>query len=269
MPYKRSNFITFMFIAGYAFLYAPIISLIIYSFNDGQQNHTWTGFSLRWYRELMGNDKILDAACLSLKIAFMAANMAVVIGTVAALVMVRFKSFKGKAFYNSIVTAPLVMPDIMSGLALLLLFVSLEHTLGWPQRGMTTITLGHITISVAYVLVIIRTRLYEFDITLEEAALDLGARPLTVFWRITLPIIRPALISGWLLAFALSLDDVILASFLSGPNSTTLPMLIFSSVRFGISPQIHALASIIVFFVAISVIISGILMYRRSTMESH
>jgi putrescine transport system permease protein len=254
-----------MMVFGYAFLYIPILSLIIFSFNASRQSHTWVGFSTKWYYALFANESILKAAYLSLKIAFMSANVAVLIGTVAALALIRFRSFKGKSFFNSIVTAPLVMPDVMTGLALLLLFVTFEQAFGWPQRGMTTITIGHITISIAYVLVIIRTRLAELDKHLEEAALDLGARPLTVFFRITLPIISPSIAAGWLLAFTLSLDDVILANFLSGPGATTLPMLIFSSVRFGVNPQINALASIIVFLVAIGVMIGGFLMYRRGS----
>jgi putrescine transport system permease protein len=249
---------------GYTFLYSPILSLIVFSFNAGRQSHSWLGFTTKWYQALFANEAILKAAWLSLKIAFMAANTAVIIGTVGALVMVRFQSFKGKTFFNSLVTAPLVMPDVMSGLALLLLFVMLEQAFGWPQRGMLTITLGHITISIAYVLVIVRTRLAELDQHIEEAALDLGARPVTVFFRITLPMISPSLISGWLLAFTLSLDDVILANFLSGPGSTTLPMLVFSSVRFGLDPQMNALASIIVCLVAIGVVIGGIFIYRRT-----
>jgi putrescine transport system permease protein len=256
---RRSNaFLLSLMVFGYAFLYMPIIILIAFSFNDSQVITTWTGFSLRWYYALLSNEIILNAAFLSLKIAFMAANFAVIIGTVGALVIVRFKGFRGKTFLNGLVTAPLVMPEVMSGLAILLLFVVLQQMVGWPkERGITTITLGHITIAVAYVLVIVRTRLSDFDNQLEEAALDLGARPLTVFFRITLPLIMPSLISGWLLAFTLSLDDVVIASFLSGPGATTLPMVVFSSVRFGLSPEINALATIIVSIVATGVIIAA------------
>lgn len=258
MKQRPNFFLLNLMLFGYAFLYAPIITLIAFSFNQSQVITTWTGFSFRWYHELLSNKMILDAALLSLKIAFMTANFAVIIGTVGALVIVRFKTFRGKTFLNGLVTAPLVMPEVMSGLAILLLFVVLQQSVGWPQeRGITTITFGHITIAVAYVLVIIRTRLSEFDYHLEEAALDLGAKPLTVFFRITLPLIMPSIISGWLLAFTLSLDDVVIASFLSGPGATTLPMVIFASVRFGLSPQINALATIIVSIVATGVILAA------------
>jgi len=258
MKQRPNFFLLNLMLLGYAFLYAPIITLIAFSFNQSQVITTWTGFSFRWYHELLSNKMILDAALLSLKIAFMTANFAVIIGTVGALVIVRFKTFRGKTLLNGLVTAPLVMPEIMSGLAILLLFVVLQQSVGWPQeRGIATITFGHITIAVAYVLVIIRTRLSEFDYHLEEAALDLGAKPLTVFFRITLPLIMPSIISGWLLAFTLSLDDVVIASFLSGPGATTLPMVIFASVRFGLSPQINALATIIVSIVATGVILAA------------
>ncbi|MBL9028876.1 MAG: ABC transporter permease subunit [Caedimonas sp.] len=263
---RRSNYLLLsLMLFGYAFLYAPIITLIIFSFNKSQVITTWTGFSLRWYHELFSNKIMLNAAALSLKIAFMTANFAVIIGTIGALVIVRFKAFRGKTFLNGLVTAPLVMPEVMSGLAILLLFVVLQQNCGWPQeRGMTTITLGHITIAVAYVLVIIRARLNEFDNQLEEAALDLGAKPVTIFFRITLPLIMPSILSGWLLAFTLSLDDVVIASFLSGPGSTTLPMVVFSSVRFGLSPQINALATIIVSIVATGVILAACINLKTS-----
>ena len=256
---KRSRLFLFtLMIFGYAFLYAPILTLVIFSFNASQVLTTWTGFSLKWYVELFSNKMIFEAAFLSLKIAFMTANFAVILGTVGGLVIARFKSFRGKTLLNGLVTAPLVMPEVMSGLAILLLFVVMQQNFGWPkERGITTITLGHITIAVAYVLVIVRTRLSEFDDCLEEAALDLGTKPLTIFFRITLPLIMPSLISGWLLAFTLSLDDVVIASFLSGPGATTLPMVVFSSVRFGLSPQINALATIIVSLVATGVILAA------------
>jgi putrescine transport system permease protein len=268
MQVKKSKILLSLMVFGYAFLYAPILLLIIFSFNDSKISTLWTGFSFKWYRYLFEDQAILDAAWLSLKIAFMTANLAVVIGTVGALVIVRFRSFKGRTFLNGLVTAPLVMPDVMTGLALLLMFVVLGQGIGWPrERGMITITLGHATIAIAYVLVIIRARLAEFDIHLEEAALDLGAKPMTVFFRITLPIILPSIAAGWLLAFTLSLDDVVIASFLSGPGSTTLPMLVFSSIRFGVSPEINALATIIVWVVAMGILIAGFLMNKRLKMQ--
>lgn len=264
MKFARSRFLFTVMAFGYAFLYAPIILLIAYSFNDSKSSSLWTGFSFKWYKSLLSNQSVLDAAWLSFKIAFMTANLAVTIGTIGALVIVRFKTFKGKSFLNGLVTAPLVMPDVMTGLALLLMFVVLGQTIGWPaERGMVTIMLGHSTIAIAYVLVVIRARLVEFDMHLEEAALDLGARPLTVFFRITLPIIFPSIAAAWLLAFTLSLDDVIIADFLSGPGSTTLPMLVFSSIRLGVSPEINALATIIVSVLSIGIIIAGIIMNRR------
>lgn len=253
---------------GYAFLYIPILCLIVFSFNKSQSVTEWSGFSLRWYHDLFSNKMILKGALLSLKIALMTASISVIIGTVAALVIVRFESFKGKTFFHGLVTAPLVMPEVITGLALLLFFVVLKQTFGWPEKGgITTITLGHVTLTIAYVLVIVRARLLEFDRQLEEAALDLGARPTTVFFRITLPLIFPSIAAGWLLAFTLSLDDVVLASFLSGPGSTTLPMLVFSSVRTGVSPMINALATIIVTFVTIGIIITGWSMHKRTSIE--
>lgn len=264
MKQKRSFFSLSTMIFGYAFLYLPIVTLIVYSFNAGSHVTVWEGFSTKWYKALVHNDAILDATWLSLRIAFCAATFSVVIGVVGGFVLARYRRFKGRTFLNSLVTAPLVMPDVMTGLALLLMFVFMARELGWPlTRGGVTIALGHITIAIAYVLVIVRTRLLEMDHHIEEAALDLGARPLKVFMMITLPVISPSIAAGWLLAFTLSLDDVILASFLSGPGSTTLPMLIFSSVRFGVSPEINALASLIVCLVAIGVLISGMVMYRR------
>lgn len=264
MTLKNSKALVTFMVFAYTFLYAPIMILILFSFNASNMITQWTGFSMRWYGALFHDPVILNAAWLSLKIAFMTANIAVLIGTIAAIVMVRFRQFKGRIFFNNLVTAPLVMPDVMTGLALLLLFVSLQQMIGWPAyRGITTITIGHTTIAIAYVILIVRARLLEFDTSLEEAALDLGAKPLKAFFQVTLPIIFPSIASSWLLAFTLSLDDVVLASFLSGPGSSTLPMVIFSSVRFGVSPMINALATIIVFIVAISVIIAGISTHRR------
>lgn len=269
MPFFKRPFVVTFMAFGYAFLYLPILSLIVFSFNKAQSVTEWSGFSLKWYCELFSNKMMLTAALLSLKIALLTATISVIIGTVAALVMVRFQSFKGRTFFNGLVTAPLVMPEIITGLALLLFFVVLQQTIGWPrERGIVTITLGHVTLTIAYVLVIVRTRLLEFDRQLEEAALDLGARPITVFFKITLPLIFPSIAAGWLLAFTLSLDDVVLASFLSGPGSTTLPMLVFSSVRTGISPIINALATIIVSLVTIGIIIAGWVMHKSSLVEN-
>lgn len=264
MKSRRSFFSLSTMIFGYAFLYLPIITLITFSFNAGNHATVWEGFSTRWYQALAHNTLILDAAGLSLRIAFCSATVSIVIGVIGGFVLARYRRFRGRTFLGSLVTAPLVMPDVMTGLALLLMFVFLGKNMGWPQaRGGITIALGHITIAIAYVLVIVRSRLLEMDHHIEEAALDLGARPIKVFVRITLPMIAPSIAAGWLLAFTLSLDDVILASFLSGPGSTTLPMLIFSSVRFGVSPEINALASLIVCLVALGVFIAGMVMYHR------
>ena len=249
---------------GYAFLYWPILSLIIYSFNENRLVTVWSGFSTRWYGELLNNAQLLGAAWLSVKIAAVTATLAVVLGTLAALALVRFRRFRGRQALEVMSTAPLVMPEVIIGLSLLLLFVAMEDLVGWPAgRGQTTITLAHTTFAMAYVAVIVRSRLANLDASLEEAALDLGARPVRVFFAITLPIIAPALVAGWLLAFTLSLDDLVVASFVSGPGSTTLPMVVYSSVRLGVSPQINALATIVVGLVSIAVLIAGVLLYRQ------
>ena len=249
---------------GYAFLYVPIALLILYSFNESRLVTVWGGFSTKWYAELMQNDQLLGAAWLSLKVAAMSATASVVLGTVAGLALARFGRFRGRTLFGGMITAPLVMPEVITGLSLLLLFVALEQAIGWPDgRGMTTITIAHTTFTMAYVAVIIQSRLVSLDESLEEAAMDLGARPAKVFFVITLPIIAPAIVSGWLLAFTLSLDDVVVASFVSGPGSTTLPMVIFSSVKFGISPQINALATLMMMVVATGIFIASLVMARQ------
>ncbi|TVR59278.1 MAG: ABC transporter permease subunit [Candidatus Competibacteraceae bacterium] len=241
---------------GYAFLYVPVLLLIVYSFNESRLVTVWTGFSTKWYGELLRNQQLLDAAWLSIRIAATNATFAVVLGTLAANALVRHGRFRGRGGFELLLTAPLVMPDVIIGLSLLLLFVAMQQTIGWPDgRGFTTITIAHLTFSMAYVAVVVRARLAQMDRSLEEAAMDLGARPLTVYLRITLPLIAPALLSGWLLAFTLSLDDLVIASFVSGPGSTTLPMVVYSSVRMGVSPQINALATLIVLFVTVAVIV--------------
>ncbi len=241
---------------GYAFLYVPVLLLIIYSFNESRLVTVWSGFSIKWYGELLRNQQLLEAAWLSIRIAATNATFAVVLGTLAANALVRHGRFHGRGGFELLLTAPLVMPDVIIGLSLLLLFVAMQQAIGWPDgRGFTTITIAHVTFSMAYVAVVVRARLAQMDRSLEEAAMDLGARPLTVYLRITLPLIAPALLSGWLLAFTLSLDDLVIASFVSGPGSTTLPMVIYSSVRMGVSPQINALATLIVLFVTVAVIV--------------
>jgi putrescine transport system permease protein len=251
---------------GYAFLYLPIVSVIVYSFNDSRLVTLWGGFSLRWYRSLLQDEAIIDAALLSLKIAVVSATAATALGTLAGLALIRLGRFRGRTLMTGMITAPLVMPEIITGVSLLFLFISLADWVGWPaSRGATTIAIAHITFSMAYVAVVVRSRLSGMDESLEEAAMDLGGRPLAVFFDITLPAIAPAMISGWLLAFTLSLDDVVIASFVSGPGATTLPMLIFSKVRLGVTPDINALATVLILFVSVGVIAAALLTRLRPT----
>jgi putrescine transport system permease protein len=248
---------------GFAFLYVPIVSLIVYSFNRSKLVTVWAGFSTEWYGALLHNDQILQAAWISLRIATLNATVSMALGTIAGFVLARFRRFRGRTLFTGLVTAPLVMPEVITGLSLLLLFVALQSMIGWPSgRGFATITIAHITFSLAYVAVIVQSRLADMDESIEEAALDLGARPLKIFFMITLPIIAPALVAGWLLAFTLSLDDLVIASFVSGPGSSTLPMVIFSKVRLGVSPEINALATILVAVVAVGTAVAGVLMLR-------
>jgi len=263
---KNSWFISIATVLGFAFLYIPIISLIIFSFNESKLVTVWSGFSTKWYGELLRDPQILGAAWISLKIAFISAPLAMGLGTLAAFVLVRFRKFVGKNLLSGMITAPLVMPDVIIGLSLLLLFISMEATFGWPAgRGLPTIIIAHTTFSMAYVAIVVQSRLIDMDGSLEEAALDLGAKPVRVFFDITLPMISPALVSGWLLAFTLSLDDLVIASFVSGPGASTLPMVIFSKVRLGVSPDINALATIIIVIVAIGVVIASMQMKPRKT----
>ena len=249
---------------GFAFLYIPIVSLIVYSFNESRLVTVWGGFSTRWYGALLENEQILGAAWLSVKIGLISATLAVVLGTLAGMALARFGPFRGRTLLSGLTTAPLVMPEVITGLSLLLLFVTLEQLVGWPAgRGMTTIVISHVTFTMAFVTVVVQSRLAQLDDSLEEAAMDLGARPHKVFFLITLPIIFPALLSGWLLAFTLSLDDLVIASFVAGPGSSTLPMVIFSKVRLGVSPDINALATILVAIVAVGALVAGALAARQ------
>jgi putrescine transport system permease protein len=258
---RLSPFLAIMLALGYAFLYGPILSVVVYSFNASRLVTVWAGFSTRWYGELWQNAAIKAAALTSLEIAVMAASVALVLGTLAGYVLARFRRFYGRTVFGILVTAPLVMPEVITGLSLLLLFVAFEQATGWPKgRGFLTITIAHATLGLAYVAIVVEARLAGFDRSLEEAALDLGARPTKVFWVITLPLIAPALLAGWLLAFTLSFDDLVIASFTTGPSATTLPMVIFSSVRLGVSPQINALATLILIAVAAIVGLAGHLM---------
>jgi putrescine transport system permease protein len=249
---------------GFGFLYIPILSMIFFSFNHSRLVTVWDSANsptLKWYVQLFDNNQIIDAALLSIRIAAMTATGAVILGTIAGLVLARFGPFRGRALLSGLTTAPLVMPEVITGLSMLLLFVALEQLTGWPEgRGVLTVTIAHITFAMAYVTVVVQSRLAGFDDSLEEAALDLGARPAKVFFQITLPLIFPAIVSGWLLAFTLSWDDVVISQFVSGPGATTLPMVIFSKVRLGVSPDVNALATIMVLIVATGVVLSALYM---------
>lgn len=243
----RIFFITF----GLVFLYAPILSLIIYSFNASKMMTVWGGWSIKWYFALFADKQMMDAVLTSLIVSFCAASMSVIIGTLAAIVLARISKFKGENLFALFITAPMVLPEVIVGLSMLLLFVTLSDLIGWPQRGMVTIWIAMVTVTAAYVTVVVRSRLMELDYSIEEASQDLGAGPVKTFFAITLPSILPAIISGWLLAFTLAMDDLVITTFVSGPSSSTLPMVVFSSVRRGLNPEINALATIIVFIVSL------------------
>lgn len=258
------TFTTVMLVIGLIFLYLPMAVLVVYSFNESQLVTVWAGFSPKWYGELFADEQILSAVWTSLRVAFLAASMAVCLGTIAAFVMTRFGKFRGKTALSSMVTAPLVMPEVITGLSLLLLFVQMAQLIGWPEdRGMATIWIAHTTFCSAYVAIVVATRLREIDRSIEEAAMDLGSPPMKTFFTVTLPVISPALAAGWLLAFTLSLDDLVIASFVSGPGANTLPMVVFSSVRMGVSPKINALASLIILVVALATLVAWFLMHRK------
>jgi putrescine transport system permease protein len=253
---------------GFAFLYLPIVSMMVYSFNASKLVTVWGGFSGKWYGELLRDHALRQGAWLSLRIAFVTACGATVIGTLAAFALVRFGRFRGRTLFSGMVSAPLVMPEVITGLSLLLLFVALAPLPFMPgSRGFATIVIAHITLATSYVTVVVQSRLATFDLSLEEAAMDLGARPFTVFRVITLPLIAPALASGWLLSFTLSLDDLVIASFTAGPSTNTLPMMIFSKVRLGVTPEINALATIMVSIVAACVVAAGVLDSRRERLR--
>lgn len=261
---RRSWFLKGSALFGFLFLYAPILSLIIYSFNESKLVTVWGGWSLKWYSSLFQNDQIMDAALLSFKIAIISATLAAVLGTMAGFVLSRMGPFRGKTILGGWVTAPLVMPEVITGLSLLLLFVAMESLFGWPAgRGEITIIIAHTTFCLAYVAVVVQSRLSSMDETLEEAAMDLGAKPGTLFFLVTLPLIAPAIISGWLLSFTLSLDDLVIASFVSGPGNSTLPMVIFSKVRLGVTPEVNALATLMILAVSIAVIAAIVIMRRQ------
>ena len=260
---KRPTFLLSMLFFGLAFFYVPILSMIFFSFNKSRLATVWGGFSTQWYGKLFSNKQILDAALLSLEIALLSATIATILGTLAGLALARFRQFRGRATFSGLVTAPLIMPEVITGISSLLLFIMMAEWIGWPsQRGFTTITIAHITFSMTYVTTIVQSRLMSMDMSIEEAAMDLGSRPWQVLRDVTLPIISPAIVSGWLLAFTISLDDVVITSFTTGPGYTTLPMLIWSKVKLGVTPDINALATVIVLVVALGVTISAIILAR-------
>ncbi len=243
---------------GFAFLYLPILLLVLFSFNDSRLVTVWAGFSTRWYGELLRNELLLDAAWVTLRIGLVSASLALVLGTLAAIGLVRFAGFRGRTLFSGMTFAPLVMPEVITGLSLLLLFVSLN----W-ERGFWTVVIAHTTFATAYVAVVVQSRLLTFDTMLEEAAMDLGATPVKTFFVITLPVIAPALASGWLLAFTLSLDDLVIASFTTGPGATTLPMRIYSQVRLGVTPEINAISTVLIALVTVGVITASVLQKRQ------
>ncbi|MDP2333050.1 MAG: ABC transporter permease subunit [Reyranella sp.] len=260
----RARFAFTMLGFGYAFLYLPLALVMVYSFNESRLVTVWGGFSTKWWSALLANEAMLQAAWLSIRIAFVSATAAAVIGLAAGYALARARRFPGRALFGSLVIAPMVMPEVVMGISMLLLFVGAERLLGGPERGFLTIALAHITFSIAFVAIVVQARLADFDRSLEEAAMDLGATPWITFRTVTLPLIAPAVGSGWLLAFTLSLDDLILTQFVAGAQSQTLPMRVYSSVRLGVDPQINVLATIVVVVAACALILSGWLTRRRA-----
>jgi len=262
---RRPIFLITVLTFGFAFLYIPIFSMIVYSFNASRLATVWGGFSTKWYAALFSNQKVIDALLLSLKIALVSATLATILGTMAGIALARFKRFRGRVLFSGLVTAPLIMPEVITGISSLIFFIMLADWIGWPgARGFTTITLAHITFSAVFVTTIIQARLSQSDRAIEEAAMDLGSRPWQVLFDVTLPVIAPAILSGWLLAFTISLDDVVITSFTTGPGSTTLPLLIWSKVKLGVTPDINALAALMVLAVGAGVLAAGIIMNRAS-----
>ena len=260
---RRPVFLITMLCFGFAFFYIPILSMMVYSFNASRLATVWGGFSTKWYVALFNNDQVIRAAILSLKIALLSATFATLFGTMAGIALARFRRFRGRVLFSGLVTAPLIMPEVITGISSLMLFILMAEWLGWPgQRGFTTITIAHITFSMTFVATIVHSRMVQADQAIEEAAMDLGSRPWQVMKDITLPIISPAILSGWLLAFTLSLDDVVITNFTTGPGNTTLPLLIWSKVKLGVTPDINALATITVLLVGIGVATAGFILNR-------
>jgi putrescine transport system permease protein len=260
---RRSTFLISVLCFGFAFLYIPILSMMVYSFNGSRLATVWGGFSAKWYRALWQNRQIIEALVLSLKIALVSATFATILGTMTGFVLARFKRFRGRTLFAGMSAAPLVMPEVITGISTLMLFILSARWLGWPtERGFTTVTLAHITFSMVFVATIVQARLSQADRAIEEAAMDLGSRPWQVLWDITLPTAFPAILSGWLLAFTISLDDVVITSFTTGPGSTTLPLVIWSKVKLGVTPDVNALATLTVVAVGIGVALAGWVMMR-------
>lgn len=254
--------------AGYFFLYLPIVTLIVFSFNDSKMVTLWGGFTFKWYGVITHDTEVIDGFLLSLKIGVMTATASVILGTLAAFTMVRYKSFFGRTAFNAHINAPLVVPEVITGLSLLLFFVMLERMFGMPERGIFTIWVGHTSIGLSYAAVVIQSRLLEVDKSLEEAAVDLGCKPFQVFHLITLPMIAPSLMSAWLLTFTISLDDVVSTAFLSGPGSTTLPIVILSRARLGLNPTVNAIATITVAVVSVGVLAGSLWMGRKERLRA-
>lgn len=261
-PAFNRGFAKAWLVGSYAFLYLPIIALVLYSFNDSPVANLWRGFTLKWYVALVDDTELLAGLWLSLKVAFFTACGSVLLGTFAAFALVKYKRFTGRTMFSGMVNAPLVMPEVVVGLSLLLMLVSVQRALGFPERGALTIWMGHLLLGMAYATVVIQARLQELNPQLEEAAMDLGARPRQVFFLVTLPMISQSLLSAWLLTFTLSLDDVVLSAFLSGPGSTTLPLVIFSRARLGLNPSVNAVATLIVLLVSIGVVAASYFIAR-------
>lgn len=255
---KWSRFNVVSVALGFAFLYLPILLLVIFSFNESKLVTVWGGFSTKWYASLFHNQGLKDAAWVTVRVGLLSATLATILGTLGALALTRYTRFHGRILFSGMIYAPLVMPEVITGLSLLLLFVAIGF-----DRGFWTVTLAHTTLTMCFVAVVVQSRLVTFDRSLEEAAMDLGATPVTTFLKITLPIIMPAVVSGWMLAFTLSLDDLVIASFASGPGATTLPMKIYSQVRLGVTPEINAVCTLMIAFVAIGVLATGIMGKRR------
>lgn len=263
MTNRLSWFVILWMVLVFTFLYAPIVSVVVYSFNASRLVTVWGGFDTKWYSALFNDSAIIGGAKLSLLIAAISSTLATIVGTVAGYVLVRFPKFLGRTTFSGMVNAPLVMPEVITGLSMLLLFIKMWELTGWPERGLTTVIIAHVTFTMSYVAVVMRSRFLTLDLSLEEAAQDLGAKPLKVFFVITLPIVAPAIVSGWLLGFTISLDDLVITNFTNGPGTTTLPQIVFSKVRLGLDPKINALATIIIAIVSLGVVFATVHMRRQ------